>query len=208
MVHMAAPDHWVTLAVLGRSRKWDKSKVFRTSLITAIGHVLLSLAFGVGVAAVGIVFSTLLSGYLDAGIGIVMIVVGLIVGIRPLLKRVDAHHDHEHPHSHDHDHDHPHQHSGNSLSSNIGYFAVLGAALSPDPSIVPIFVASIPAGFYFLAELAAIFAVTSILTLVVLVQLGSRGFAKALERIPEKYNDSIVGFVIAAIGIFVLVAGH
>jgi hypothetical protein len=92
------------------------------------------------------------------------------------------------------------------LANNVGYFSVLGAALSPDPSIIPIFLASIPAGFYFLIELAIIFAATSVLTLVLLVHLGNRGFAKVLERIPAKYNDSLVGFVIVAIGVFILVS--
>ncbi|SMH70471.1 hypothetical protein [Candidatus Nitrosotalea okcheonensis] len=39
-----------------------------------------------------------------------------------------------------------------------------------------------------------------------LVQLGTVGFTKTLTKIPEKYNDSIVGFVIAAIGIYILVS--
>ena len=207
IAHMAAPDHWVTLALLGRSKKWSRSKVIRTSLITSIGHVLLSIAMGVGVAAVGIAFSSLVSGYLDTSIGIIMVVTGLIVGIRPLVKDQSAYH-------RDLDQPAAKQPIDNGLTSraglkgNIGYFAVLGTALSPDPSIVPIFLASVPAGFYFLAELAGIFAATSVITLILLVQLGSKGFAKVFEKIPAKYNDSIVGFVIVAIGAFILVAGH
>jgi putative Mn2+ efflux pump MntP len=83
---------------------------------------------------------------------------------------------------------------------------VLGAALSPDPSIIPIYLSAISAGLYFALELSAVFAAASILTLLLLVQLGTVGLTKTLEKIPEKYNDSIVGFVIAAIGVYVLVA--
>ncbi len=91
------------------------------------------------------------------------------------------------------------------MPSNIGYFAVLGAALSPDPSIIPIYLSAISAGFYFAIELSVIFAAASILTLLLLVQLGMLGLVKTLAKIPEKYNDSMVGFVIMAIGIYVLV---
>jgi hypothetical protein len=49
--------------------------------------------------------------------------------------------------------------------------------------------------------------VTSILTQLVLVQVGIRGLAKTFEHVPEKYNDFIVGFVIAAIGIYIIFAG-
>jgi len=37
--------------------------------------------------------------------------------------------------------------------------------------------------------------------------LGSAGLAKAFERVPPKYNDALVGFVIAAVGVYILVAG-
>lgn len=31
--------------------------------------------------------------------------------------------------------------------------------------------------------------------------------AKAFERIPPKYNDALVGFVVAAVGIYILLSG-
>ncbi len=206
IVHMAAPDHWVTLSVLGRSRGWTRSKVLKTSLISSIGHVALSLVLGIAVAAIGIVFSRFVSEYLDIVIGIVMVAVGLFVGTRPFI--LERKKDHDNNNHFERSKEKYNKESERKVVSNIGYFAVLGAALSPDPSIMPIFLASVPAGFCFLVELAIIFAISSVLTLILLVQLGNMGFAKALEKIPEKYNDSIVGFVIAAIGVFILVSGH
>ncbi len=128
IVHMAAPDHWVTLAILGRSKKWSRSKVFRTSLVTSIGHVLISLALGIGVAAIGIVFSSLVSGYVDTAIGILMLIVGSIVGIRPLVsKKVESHH-HDRAIRHEHRHKEDEERVGASkLTSKIGYFALLVA---------------------------------------------------------------------------------
>jgi len=68
-------------------------------------------------------------------------------------------------------------------------FAVLGAALSPDLSA------------------SAVFAVSSVLALLSFLLLGSAGLAKALERMPPKYNDAPVGFVIASVGAYILVVG-
>ncbi|MHB8602526.1 MAG: hypothetical protein ACYC6W_09885 [Nitrosotalea sp.] len=217
ILHMSAPDHWLTLCVLARNKKWTQKKLFRTSLITATGHVALSVTMGLGVVAVGLMFSHLISSYLDTGIGIVMVVAGLIVGIRPLVGKNTHHHDHGHEHDHhdEHEHDH-HEHDHDNkdkkkniskLTQGIGYFAVLGAALSPDPSVIPIFLSAISAGFYFALELSVVFAISSIVTLLLLVQLGAVGLAKTLAKIPEKYNDSMVGFVIAAIGVYILVSG-
>ncbi len=196
---MAAPDHWLTLCVLARNKQWTQKKLFGVSLVTAIGHVALSVCMGFVVVVVGLVFSHLISSYLDTGIGVIMVVVGLIVGIRPFIVKHPHHHEYEH-------HEHEEKKSTNKLTQGVGYFAILGAALSPDPSIVPIFLSAIPAGFYFAIELAIIFAISSIITLLVLVKLGTVGLAKTLAKIPEKYNDSIVGFVIAAIGIFILIS--
>lgn len=200
---MSAPDHWLTLCVLARNKQWAPKRLFGISFVTAIGHVALSVAIGLGVVGVGLVFSHLISSYLDTGIGVIMIVVGLIVGIRPLVQKTVYHHDHEH---HNNLENEDKKKNIGNLTQGIGYFAVLGAALSPDPSIIPIYLSAISAGLYFALELSAVFAAASILTLVLLVQIGTVGLAKTLAKIPEKYNDSMVGFVIAAIGVYVLVA--
>ena len=197
ILHMSAPDHWLTLCVLARNKKWAPKKLFGISFMTAIGHVGLSVVMGLVVVVIGLVFSHLISYYLDTAIGIAMIGGGLVVGIMPLVRNT--------PHPHDHKHDHDEEKKYGKLSSKIGYFAVMGAALSPDPSIIPIYFSAISAGFYFAIELSVIFAIASIVTLLLLVQLGTMGLAKTLARIPEKYNDSMVGFVIMAIGIYVLI---
>ena len=211
ILHMSAPDHWLTLCVLARNKKWAPKKLFGISFMTAIGHVGLSVVMGLVVVVIGLVFSHLISYYLDTGIGITMVVGGLVVGIIPLVRKTSHRHDHTHDHEHEHvdghvhDHEHDEGEKYGKLTSKIGYFAVLGAALSPDPSIIPIYLSAISAGFYFALELSVVFAAASILTLLLLVQLGTMGLVKTLARIPEKYNDSMVGFVIMAIGIYVLV---
>ncbi len=201
ILHMSAPDHWLTLCVLARNKKWAPKKLFGISFMTAIGHVGLSIAMGLVVVVIGLVFSHLISYYLDTAIGIAMVGGGLVVGIMPLVRKTAHHHDH----THDHEHEHPEEKKFGKLTSKVGYFAIIGAALSPDPSIIPIYLSAISAGFYFAIELSIVFAVASIATLLLLVQLGTMGLAKTLARIPEKYNDSMVGFVIMAIGIYVLI---
>ena len=201
ILHMSAPDHWLTLCVLARNKQWAPKKLFGISFMTAIGHVGLSVVMGLVVVVIGLVFSHLISYYLDTGIGIAMVGGGLVVGIIPLVRKNPHHHDHSHVHDHEHDEGKKY----GKLTSKIGYFAILGAALSPDPSIIPIYLSAISAGFYFALELSVVFAVASIVTLLLLVYLGTMGLTKTLAKIPEKYNDSMVGFVIMAIGIYVLV---
>jgi len=200
VLHMSAPDHWVTLCILGRESCWSRKKLFGVSLVTASGHAVLSAVLGFGIAVVGIAFSRLISSYISYAVGFVMLAVGLFVGVRALVskkkeevtpgeKLLEK------------------EKKNASRLNGIGYFAVLGAALSPDLSITPLFFASITVGLLFAVYLLIIFVVTSILSQLVLVQVGVKGLAKTFEHIPEKYNDSIVGFVIAAIGIYIIVAG-
>ena len=203
ILHMSAPDHWLTLCVLAQNKRWAPKKLFGISLVTAIGHVALSIGMGLAVVAVGLLISHLIARYLDMIIGMIMVSAGLAVGVVSLLKK-----EHHHHHGGHDDHNHDHDIKSRNLSQKIGYFAILGAVLSPDPSIIPIYLSAISSGFYFALELSVVFAAASILTMLLLVQLGKFGLAKTFARIPAKYNDSMVGFVIAAIGIYILVSSY
>ena len=65
VLHMAAPDHWVTLCILGRESGWNSKKLFGVSLATATGHAATSAALGFGIAIVGLLFSRLISSYIS-----------------------------------------------------------------------------------------------------------------------------------------------
>ena len=87
VLHMSAPDHWVTLCILSRASGWNGRKLFGVSLVTASGHAVLSAALGFGIAVVGIAFSRLISSYISYVIGSVMLAVGLFVGVRALVSK-------------------------------------------------------------------------------------------------------------------------
>jgi len=200
VLHMSAPDHWVTLCILSQKSGWNSKKLFGISLITATGHAALSATLGFGIAVAGLLFSRLISSYISYAVGFTMLAVGLFIGVRALVsKKKEEVTPGEKLLEKE-------KKSGLTLSG-ISYFAVLGAALSPDLSITPIFLSSITVGLLFAVYLLIIFVVTSILSQLVLVQVGSKGLAKTFKHVPEKYNDSIVGFVIAAIGIYIILAG-
>ncbi len=178
---------------------WTEKKLFGISLITATGHAVVSAALGFGIAIAGLLFSRLIASYISYAVGSIMFVAGLFIGTKALVskkkeevtpgeKLVE-------------------KGKNNAAKLNgIGYFAILGAALSPDLSIAPIFLGSITIGVLFAFYLLIIFVVTSILTQLILVQVGSKGLAKTFEHVPEKYNDAIVGFIIAAVGIYIIIA--
>ncbi|HEV2137833.1 MAG TPA: hypothetical protein VGR53_03260 [Nitrososphaerales archaeon] len=199
ILHMSAPDHWVTLIILGRVSKWKRTHLLGVGVMTAVGHVALSVLLGFAILEVGIAISQQASFYITEGTGVIMVVSGLIYGVKEFMSNETE------------DYEQEVLEGVSKKEENLGkrfrYFAVLGAALSPDLSILPIFLLAAPIGLAFAFDTAVVFAVASVLALLVFLLLGSAGLAKAFERIPPKYNDSLVGFVIALVGLYILLAG-
>ena len=167
--------------------------------MTAVGHVVLSILLGFAVVEVGIIFSHQLSTYITEATGAIMVIGGLLYGAKELMSRKAENYDREIRERFSKGED--------TIGKRFRYFAVLGAALSPDLSILPIFLLAVPIGVGFALDTAIVFAVASIVSLLVFLLLGSAGLAKAFEKLPPKYNDALVGFVIAAVGLYILLAG-
>jgi len=71
-LHMSAPDHWVTLILLGRAANWSRSRLLGVGIFTAAGHVALSVLLGFLIALLGLVVSRTLSTLLTDAVGIAM----------------------------------------------------------------------------------------------------------------------------------------
>lgn len=167
--------------------------------MTAVGHVALSILLGFAIVVVGLWFSQQLSLYITEGTGLAMVLGGLFYGILEL--RLANNTDYEEEAQEEHS-----KREG-ALGRRLRYFAALGATLSPDLSILPIFLLAVPLGLGPAFETAVVFGFASVAALLVFLLLGTAGLAKAFERIPPKYNNALVGFVIAAVGAYILVMG-
>ncbi|MGD0395334.1 MAG: hypothetical protein ABSB26_00295 [Nitrososphaerales archaeon] len=198
-LHMSAPDHWVTLCLLGKVARWTRGRLLLMSLVTGLGHVLLSVVLGFAIVGVGVLFSESLSAQIALGTGVLMLVGGLAYGARELLsKRTEDYQEEA---------ESEYLKAGGTGGRKVGYFAVLGAALSPDLSILPIFVLAVPVGFSLALDTAVVFGPASMLSLLVFVLLGSWGFDRVFGKVPPRYNNALVGFVVAAVGVCVVLFG-
>jgi hypothetical protein len=198
-LHMSAPDHWVTLCLLGKVAGWSRSRLIQVSLVTGLGHILLSVALGFAIVGVGVLFTESLSAQIAFGTGVLMLAIGLAYGIRELLS--------DRPEDYHREAEGEYLKAGGSGGRKVGYFAVLGAALSPDLSILPIFVLAVPIGFSLAIDTAVVFGLSSILSLLTLVLLGSWGLDRLFEKVPPKYNNALVGFVVAVVGAYIVLFG-
>jgi nickel/cobalt transporter (NicO) family protein len=217
--HAVLPDHWVPLAVLGRTRGYRLARVARLSGIAGVAHVLVSLVLGGVIVAVGLQFRSSVQSAQDDVIGCLLILTG--VGFVALeLSGHGHHHDHgdgpeqKRPHLHN-DHDHAHLLSAAQSDARVatdegrlrGLAAVMipfGAAASPDLTILPVFLAATTAGVGTAVGSLVIFAAVTIATIVGLTLLACFGGYRLRGQWLERWGNTFTALVLIAIGALVL----
>ena len=210
--HAILPDHWVPLAVLGRTRRYPLSRVARLSGAAGVAHVLVSIVLGAVIVAIGLQFRSAIQSAQDTIIGCVLIATGL--GFMVLELSGHGHsrdHDHDHDHHHDHhghDHAHGHEHygprDGRGLRGLAAVMVPFGAAASPDLTILPVFLAATAAGVATAVGSLVIFAAVTIGTIVGLTLAATRGGYEIHGEWLERWGNALTALVLLAIGALVL----
>jgi nickel/cobalt exporter len=228
--HAILPDHWVPLAVLGRTRRYPLARVTRLSGMAGIAHVLVSIVLGAIVVVVGLQFRSTIQNAQDAIIGGILIVTGLGFAVLELTghgHRHDHEHGHDHGHGpghdddpgHEHDDDHGHEHvpvhddahghahAPAAAKRSPGLAAVMipfGAAASPDLTILPVFLAATTAGIGIAIGSLLIFAAVTIGTIVGLTVAATRGGYELKGNWLEQWGNVFTALVLVIIGGLVL----
>jgi threonine/homoserine/homoserine lactone efflux protein len=222
--HAILPDHWVPLAVVGRTHRYPLSKVARLSGLAGVAHVLISIVLGGVIIAIGLQFQSTVQSAQDAIIGGLLIATGLGFVVLELTGRGGghAHGGHEHGgggHSHGYggrgrshrpdDHEHGDGDVGNSGDGRgmRGLAAIMvpfGAAASPDLTILPVFLAATTAGVATAIGSLMIFAVVTIGTIVGLTLAAARGGYQIRGRWLDRWGNDLTALVLVVIGALVL----
>jgi len=79
--HAVLPDHWVPLAVIGRTRRYPLTRIARLSSLAGIAHVLVSLVLGAVIIVIGLQFRSRIESAQDTIVG------RLFLWMRPTLCR-------------------------------------------------------------------------------------------------------------------------
>ena len=206
--HAILPDHWVPLAVLGRTRRYPLSRVARLSGLAGVAHVLVSIILGAVIIAVGLQFRSTIQSAQDTIIGWILIATGVGFAVLELSGHA---HDHHHDHDHDHDeHEHEHEHRADGAGAPRkfrGLAAVMvpfGAAASPDLTILPVFLAATTAGVATAIGSLVIFAAVTIGTIVGLTLTATRGGYEIHGQWLEQWGNAFTALVLIIIGLLVL----
>jgi hypothetical protein len=206
--HAILPDHWVPLAVLGRTRHYPLSRVARLSGLAGVAHVLVSLVLGAVIVAIGLQFRSSIQSAQDAVIGVILIATGAGFALVELTGHGHRHHhDHDHePGLHEHTHD-DHGHDPHARRGLRGVAAVMvpfGAAASPDLTILPVFLAAATAGVGTAIGSLVVFAVVTIGTMLTLTLIATAGGYQIGGEWLERWGNAITAGVLLVIGVLVL----
>jgi len=224
--HAILPDHWVPLAVLGRTRRYPLTRVARLSGLAGVAHVLVSIVLGGVIIAVGLQFRSAVQGAQDTIIGCLLIATGVGFAIVELSGR-GHHRAARHGHAHGHRHADGHGHgpadqpapepAASELNEPIaardgglrGLAAVMvpfGAAASPDLTILPVFLAATTAGLTAAIGSLVIFAAVTIATIVGLTLAACFGGYQIRGQWLERWGNACTALVLIVIGTLVFSA--
>jgi nickel/cobalt transporter (NicO) family protein len=219
--HAVLPDHWVPLAVVGRTQRYPLSKVARLSGLAGVAHVLVSIVLGAVIIAVGLQFRSTVEHAQDTIIGSLLIATGVGFLVLELLGHGHGH-DHEHGHSHAHDHgEHVHDHDDHAhdpgehshepphrrpgrVASLAAIMVPFGAAASPDLTILPVFLAATTAGAGAAVGALVVFAAVTIGTIVGLTLFATAGGYQVQAGWLDRWGNLFTAAVLIAIGVLVL----
>lgn len=191
--HAIMPDHWVPLAVVGRSRRYPLARVARLSGAAGVAHVLVSLLLGAVVIAVGLQFRSTIRHAQDDIVGGVLLVTGLAFTLVELRGR-------RHGHGHDHQH-HGEHHGPTGIASVLVPF---GAAASPDLTILPVFLAAAAVGAATAVGSLIAFAGATIATIVGLTVLATAGGYQVKGQWLDRWANLLTAATLLAIGALIL----
>jgi hypothetical protein len=211
--HAILPDHWVPLAVLGRTRRYPLRRVARLSGLAGVAHVLVSLLLGAAIIVVGLQFRSTVQSAQDSIVGVVLIATGVGFALLHLTGR-----GHGHAHAHDHsrgdadshfaihdgdgatraDHKHPRR-----ISGAAAVMVPFGAAASPDLTILPVFLAATTAGVATAVGSVVVFAAVTVGTMVGLTLAAARGGYQIQGQWLESWGNLFVATVLVIIGVLV-----
>jgi len=210
ILHSILPDHWVPLAVVGRTQRWSLFRVARVSALASAGHVVASVVLAGIIAAIGLQFQRQLETQQGHIVGAVLI----LTGVGFLIWGLTSHsHDHDHGHSHDHETAHAHEESHTqtghaapprqqTLARRLAAIAVpFGVAASPDLTILPVALAASAVGRGAVVGVIVVFALLTMATFIGLTVLATLAGYQIKGEWLERHANTITAVVLIAIGV-------
>ncbi|MGC6491752.1 MAG: hypothetical protein ACON5B_02845 [Myxococcota bacterium] len=209
-------DHYLPFVVLGRARGWSTRKVLGITALCGLGHVIGSILLGCVGLLIGMGLGQMswiegvrgeLAAWLLIGFGLAYMAWSWV---RVQRNARHAHvHVHEdgvaHHHEHDHHREHAHVHTAGATTF-WGLFVIF--VLGPCEPLIPLLmVPAVEHDWWLVAEVSALFAGFTIITMVTMAWLGTLGLRLVPAKAVETWGNVAAGGAIAASGLAIQLLG-
>jgi len=218
---LAGPDHYLPFIVLSKARKWSTVKTLAVTALCGLGHVGSSILIGAIGIALGLGMAKLeafegMRGDLAAWAFIAFGLGYFLWGLRKGLRNRGHHHVHVHEDGTVHA-DHAsgpsevragHAHPGSRPASLTPWILFTIFVFGPCEPLIPLLMfpaaKASPGGVILIA---AVFSLTTILTMLALVLLPLAGLKVLPMKFLERYMHAVAGFTILACGLGMVFLG-
>ncbi|MDB5027218.1 MAG: hypothetical protein JWO66_907 [Candidatus Eremiobacteraeota bacterium] len=228
VLHTLVPDHWAPIVVVGRQPGWSVLRTARAAAIAGFGHVASTLVLGLILWAVGASLAVRYGHAVSVAAAVALIAFGAWIVYSGWRELGDGHDDghshmaHAHAHRHaegmqhvhwheHHEHDwhavegdaavmHDHDHA---VAGRTALLLILGS--SPMVEGIPAFFAASTYGPALIGVMAAVFALSTIVTYVAVSSFGIAGLQRVSLGPLERYGEVLSGAFVALVGVYALV---
>jgi len=220
---LTGPDHYLPFIVMSKARKWTNIKTLWITFLCGIGHVGSSVVIGIIGIALGLGVNRLnkfesFRGNLAAWAFIIFGLGYFLWGLWKVYKEKPHKHFHlhvdapQHVHMHEHHHsmleNHTHSHTSVKPVNLTPWILFTVFVLGPCEPLIPLLM--YPAAKTHLMAVALVtlvFAISTIGTMLVVVQLTLRGINFLPMKMFEKYMHAIAGAAICLSGLAIVFLG-
>jgi sulfite exporter TauE/SafE len=195
---LAGPDHYLPFVALARTRNWTTVKTVHVVILCGLGHVLSSVVIGflgiaAGIAIAGIEKVESTRGNIAAWLLLVFGIVYMTWGLQKLLKNSNRKH---------------HSHITDSKRQMTFWILFTIFVFGPCEPLIPILMYPAAQHNYgTVAIISVLFAIATIMTMILVVVLMMKGISVLKLHTLEKYQHVLAGAAIALCGIGILFLG-
>ncbi len=194
--HALAPDHWMPFAAIGKAQKWSKLRLLWVTFISGIGHVGISIVFGIIGILLGFSLAKLkaVEGHrgeivlwLLIGFGVAYMLWGIKKAREKKRKDIDE---------------------AELKAKTVAVWTMFAIIiLGPCEPLVPLVFLGYNYGWAGVITVSIIFSIVTIIMMLAQSLLAFMGIQLIKNNIAERYSHAFAGLVIALTGVFVMLAG-
>ena len=204
--HAAIPSHWLAFAAVGKARRWSVRQTITVALMAGGGHVVLTVALGLVVVAVGKTLQLAIPPEAERlAVGILLVALGFYFVVSGIRGGGHAHLP-EDCVVEGHDHAHGQGHSASAFLERVGQnptvvgVLILGMTLSPCLDLLSLFVAAASFQWPVIVGVSMVMAVTTLTIMLGLVGLTAMGLERVRLAWLDRYEGPIVGALLIILG--------